>query len=199
MTNNKKPQFDKKRPLSWSAISSFEWDKEEWYRKYVLGIPQNETKEMRFGKQFAQSIEDGTAPQILLDRLSPVKEHPFNVTFAGIPMVGYADAFDTLTQKIIDEVKTGKKPWDQKRVDNHGQLDMYVLFNYLTNRVHPEDMTLRLHWLPTQEGGDFGISFTDPLEVHTFETRRTMQQILQFGQRIKATYAEMQAYAKAHE
>lgn len=193
-------KFDKNRPLSWSAISSFEYNPEQWYKKYVLGERDEETKEMIFGKVLANKLECGTCdiPE-LVKKLPFKKEHPFKVMFSGIPLIGYADDFDDKTFKELNEVKTGKKPWDQKRVDEHGQLTMYCLMNYITNKIKPEDVVCRLHWLPTKENGDFSISFVEPIVVHSFETKRTMLDIANFGIKIKRIVKEMEEYAEKHE
>lgn len=201
----RKPVFDKSRPLSWSAISSFEYDKEQWYRKYVLGKPDPENEEMIFGKQFALSCESRRplCPVRLLSKM----EHKFEVVFAGIKLVGYADTFDDVTFRSLGEYKTGVKEWDQRRVDEHGQITLYALFNYVTNKVRPEDVDFFLQWIPTrkvnQENGDFSgsdyrIEFVDPKDVRTFHTKRTMEDIVKFGARIRKIYKEMEAYAKDH-
>jgi len=196
---SKKRTFDKTRPLSWSAISSFEYDPEQWYRKYVLGKADAETAEMIFGKKIAQSIEDGTCiVPGLLKALQKKKEHQFKVMFGKIPLVGYADAFCDEHFKNLDEVKTGKRAWDQKRADEHGQIDMYLLMNYITNRVKPDDVECAIYWIPTRETGDFGIDFVHPITFHKFKTKRTMQQILNFGARINRIYKEMEMYAESH-
>lgn len=192
-----KYSFDLKRPQSWSSLSSFWWDKEEWFMRYILGVKSPETAELKFGAAFAKSIEDGSCdiPE-LMQHLTGRKEHPFKVMFGKIPLMGYADDFDPVTFKRLEEVKTGKKPWDQKRVDEHGQIDMYLLMNYISNKIKPEEVRCRLHWLPTEQNGDFSISLIRPIKVHTFETRRTMQQILNFGMKINRTYREMQEYVE---
>lgn len=188
------------RPLSWSAISSFEYSPEQWYDNYVLSKKNPESEEMKFGKAFANSIEDGTcANKELLDLLQKKKEHKFNVVFSGIPLIGFADAFCDKTFKILDEVKTGKKAWDQKRANEHGQLTMYALMNFITNKIRPEDTTFTLYWCPTQANGDFSISFVKPIKTHVFKTKRMMNDILQFGLRIKRVVKEMEEYCKKRE
>lgn len=195
-----KPRFKKERPLSWSQISSFEYDPEQWYRRYVLGIQDEPNAEMLFGKKVADSIEDGTCTiPTLLENLQKRKEYPFKVQFGEIQLVGYADAFCEETLRKLDEVKTGQKPWDQKRVDDHGQITMYCLLNYITHKVPPEEVDCTLHYIPTQKGGDFNISFVEPIVVQRFKTKRTMADILNFGSRIKRVYQEMEAYANSHD
>lgn len=187
----------KERDFSWSQLSSFEWSADQWYRNYFLGEREPETAEMKFGKKFAQSIEDGTCEvKELLTTLQDKKEHPFRVKFGNMTLIGYADAFCDKSFKKLDEVKTGKKAWTQKRADEHGQFDMYLLMNYITNKIRPEEVDCTLYWIPTQDNGDFSISFVQPIKVHPFKTKRTMADILTFGSRINNAVKEMEAYAK---
>jgi hypothetical protein len=180
-------------------ISCFEYDKEEWYRRYVLGQQTPPSKEMEFGNRFAKSIENGTCDYPgLLDALQPKKEQKFEVQLGKLRLKGFADAFDEVSFTVLDEVKTGKKPWDQKRVDAHDQITMYALMNLITNKVRPEDMTCSLYWCPTEERGDFSIQFVEPRAFKKFTTKRTTAQVLKFATYIQDIHREMQAYALAH-
>lgn len=186
----------KVRPFSWSQLSSFEYDPEQWYKNYFLGQRSDPSAEMEFGKVFAQSVEDGK-PIVDVPTQNAV-EYPFKVKYGKIILVGFADSFCTLTKKKLEEYKTGKRAWDQKRADGHGQIDMYLLMNYITHKVRPEEVECRIHWIPTQDNGDFSISFVKPVRVHSFPTKRTMQDILRFGQRINDTISLMEKYARQH-
>ena len=198
-----KPQMDKTRPLSWSAISSFEYDKEQWYKKYVLGEPQHETAELKFGKEFATSIEDGTCQYMHLFKVQSKVEKEFKCMFGKIPLIGFADSFCEITDRKLEEYKTGVKPWDQKRVDQHGQLTMYLLMHWIINKVRPEDVEVALTWFPTKrtEDGNFEvkIEFIEPVEPKRFITKRTMKEVLAFGMKINKIWREMQEYAENHE
>ena len=194
MPKTAKPQMDMNRPLSWSAISSFEYDKEQWYRTYVLGIKQS-SRELDFGSKIDQRIQDDPTFLPKLPRY-PLMQHEMRATLLGIPLIGKPDGLD-LDVCILADYKTGKKAWDQKRTDETGQLKMYLLLVWLTQQIPPERFTCLIHWLPTMEMGDFSIRLKGT-KVYTFETKITMQDILQFGVRIKKTYAAMQEYAKNH-
>ena len=192
-----KPQFDikvflEKRPLSWSAISSFMYDPEQWYKRYILNEPVEENIEMKFGKQFAKAIEDGKpmAPVTILKAV----EHKFQVVFHDIHMIGFADSFCTDTNRKLLEYKTAKQVWTQDKVDNHGQLTLYSLFNFITNKVKPEEMEIALECIQTIVHGDFTIELKKPIKVHHFKTQRSMMDILKFGQLILATVDQMEQY-----
>lgn len=191
--------FLKTRPLSWSAMSSFEYDPEQWFQAYPMGIKQPTSPEMAFGSVFGKSAEIGKplAPVTLLAKM----EHPFAFMFGKIPMIGYADTFDPVFKSHIGEYKTGVKEWTQKRVDEHGQITFYALGNYTLDKVRPEDCAFFLEWIPTKKvwaknGLSYGIAFRDtpPMPIH-FDTKRTMKDLLQFGQRINRTVKEMEIYA----
>lgn len=195
-----KPTFDKTRPLSWSAISSFLYDPEQWYRKYVLGEKEPPSKEMTFGSVVGKKLENDKTFLPVVERLSKM-EHAFKVKFGDIPLVGYADSFCDQTFRKLREYKTGKKEWTQKRADEHGQIDMYLLSNYIQHKIPPEEVDVEIVWMPTIERGDFSIEFVDNIEkkIKVFKTKRTMRDVLNFGMKINRIYKEMDEYAKNHQ
>jgi hypothetical protein len=119
-------------------------------------------------------------------------------TVEDIPLIGKADGlcFDTM---VLADYKTGKTPWTQKRTDETDQLTMYLLLIYELKKIKPENFKCKIHWLPTKETGSFEIAFRDnPVVPITFETSRTMVQVLKFGSFIKQTVKEMNEYVKNH-
>lgn len=204
MTKNEiKEKLDKwkARPLSWSQLSSFEYAPEQWYKRYFMSEEQYETEEMRFGKIIGEKL--ACDPDFLPDvpRLSKF-EHGFRVMFGEIPLVGYADSFCEQTKRKLFEFKTGVRAWDQKRADEHGQISMYLLMHYITEKIKPEEVECKLIWLPTErrEDGDFKVTikFVEPVIPRIFKTKRNMSDILNFGSRLRRGYAEMEKYALTH-
>ena len=205
MDKTRREQIEKwkNRDYSWSQHSSFKYDPEQWFRKYILGIESPKTAELEFGSTIGKKLE--TDPTFLpqIKRHSKM-EHEFKCKLGNITLVGYADSFCTITDKKLEEYKTGVKPWDQKRVDEHGQLTMYALMHYLITKTRPEDVEIKLWWMPTRrvENGDFTveIKFIEPIEenIKSFSTKRTMKDILNFGAEIKKVYRQMELYAIAH-
>lgn len=180
--------------LSWSSISSFEWDPEQWYQSYIKGIRQ-ESKELTFGSFVDKKLQDDPTFLPAVERY-PIMQHGMKIMFDGIPLIGFADGYEI--GKVLADYKTGKKAWTKKRADETGQLTFYALMLYLIDRIKPGEMLFKIIWLPTVESGDFSIQFRDdPVVPKVFETRRTMLDILQMGQRIKLTLAAMQSYAQA--
>ena len=190
------------RAVSWSQLSSFAWNKDDWYSKYVLGIEQPLSPELIFGKKFADSCEAGT-PLASVTLLSK-QEQPLEAVLDGIKLFGYADTIKEETMDETGEFKTGAKPWDQARVDTHGQITMYALMNFLQNKVLPQNAKFWLEWVPTKKvhrdngdfsGYDYDIEFaSDPPTVQHFDTKRTMKDILAFASYIKATRKEMEEF-----
>jgi len=184
--------YNEKRPLSWSALSSFEYRPSDWYKRYVLKESTPPSIEMVFGKKVGEKLADD--PDFLphIPRL-PVFEQRLSTIFDGIPLVGYIDSFDFDNKKLL-EYKTGRNIWDKVRADKHGQIDAYLLMLYLEYQIRPEEMECAVVWMPTHIK-DGKVTFVDKKRAHVFPTKRTMRQMLAFGQRIKDTWDHMEDYA----
>jgi hypothetical protein len=167
---------------------------------------------MVWGKKFASAIEQAklkhptdTILKIKMGKQTiPVHtyskvEHPFKVVFNGIPLVGYADTFCDETKRKIRDYKTSKVKWDQAKCDEHPQATMYVLMNYISHKIPPEEVEFVFDVYKTREHGDFTVSFAEPIVPTSYTTRRTMTDILRFGQRINKTVEDMITYANSRE
>ena len=185
----------KDRPLSWSAISSFEYDKEQWARKYLDNIKEPPNPAMLFGHLVGQAIalKHPQAPRV---PHGTCFEYKMEASIGDIPMIGYLDSFEP-SVPIMFEYKThGVNGWDQKRVDEHGQLTMYALFLYLQDKIHPKDLLIRLSAIPVRSQNDFSMEVDNTKPVLTFETKRTMKDILKFSAYIKEVVKKMEEYEK---
>lgn len=224
--------FNTDRPMSWSAISSFEWNPKQWHDKYVIhgkclrddpekGIcamcvvagfadPEcpvvKKTIELVFGSMVDKKIQDDPTylPHVVR---YPILQHEMSMTFENIPMIGFADTYreewsegpyDFHESPALRDYKTGRKPWTQKRADETGQLTLYAFFLYKMEKIRPEDVEFYIDWLPTHIK-DGQIEFLNEGEVVTFRTKRTMQDVLEFGSRIKRTWALMEEFATRYE
>lgn len=183
------------RPYSWSQHSSFEYDPWQWYCRYILGHDMEETPELKFGKKFADAVEWGTPMAPLT--VYKFTEHCVKAVYDKFEVLGYLDSYDK--ENKLAEYKTGKKKWDQKRVDQHGQLTFYAFLLWLRDKKKPEDLEMILQWVPTCYRADFSYGFTDPAVVHTFETRRTMSDVLKMAGEIKTRRKAMEAYVAARK
>jgi hypothetical protein len=212
-------QWNSKYPISWSSIALFtgvyagqykskEQCKEEWYKKYVLLEPipftPREKARMKLGTDVGKRLEVDPSYLPQVPRLGK-DEYKFLVKLnKDITLTGYADTFNHITYKELGERKTGAN-WTQKLVDEHGQITLYCLLNFIQNKIKPEDTEIHLCWLPTEEieHSDFHYEFklVDNIEAHIqiFKTKRTMQDILKFAGEIKKTYAEMSDYVSNYK
>ena len=184
------------RPLSWSSISSWNFDKtrKKWAEKYLEGIYET-SKEMDYGKVIDLRIQEDPTFLPHLPRYEKM-QYKMLVRMGGIDLIGLPDGVDLTTeQKKLSDYKTGKNKWDQKRAQDTGQLLFYLLLLYITHKIKPEEFDCYIHWLPTKETGDFKIELIKEDDIRTFKVKHTMQDILKFAKFIKQTYKEMCDYA----
>jgi hypothetical protein len=189
------------RPFSWSQFSSFrDYDKEEWYNNYILGVKAPPNARMTFGSLVGKRIEKDLSYIPQLPR--HIMEYEMTATLkdahGDFSLVGYADSYNPET-KELDEFKTGGvSSWNKKKVESHDQLTFYALLLYLRNEAKPEDLTIRLHHMLTEEKGDFSIGFAKPFTLTTYTTRRTTRKVLMFASEILRLREEMEQYILAH-
>ncbi len=184
--------------LSHSARLLWEGSKEKYRTKYYFGEEGFQgTKEMKYGKRFAEAMEKGEDDDILIDAartLIPKDEKiefEIRVKFSGIIFLGRLDSFDPKT-KTFKEYKTGRNKWTQAKVDNDEQITAYFMLVYLKYKKIPK--YAELIWLETEEtNGE--IKFTGT--ITTFRTTRTLTQILRMANKfLKAAIEISQDYRK---
>lgn len=182
------------RPMSWSQISSWEWGSYQWFEKYILDKPIEETVALKFGKEFATAVEHNkhTVPLTVYKK----NEYEIRGTYDGIPYVGILDSWNPETKELA-EYKTGVKKWDAKRVSGHRQLTFYAMLLYLFEGIKPEEVKMILQHVPTEVKSDFTYNFVDENKVLTFETSRTMLDVLELMKDIKVARVMMEKYARS--
>ena len=192
----------KSKPLSWSAIASWQFNKEQWARKYLHGIIEEGNAKMNYGKEIGEKLATDPAylPEVL--RYNTF-EHYLSGQVSGIPIHGYLDSFDSITHSF-NEYKTSSNlnRWNQKSANEHGQLDFYYLLIYLNYKKKPEEINCHLCYIPVQETVDFTTEpFTTKMEVtpgakvQVFPVKKSMKDILSFAKYLKETYQAMERYA----
>lgn len=157
----KKPIVLPKDYFSWSQLNLWEKSKNEYIKRYFEGKKGFTTKEMFYGSKIGKALEtqnffdlsqNEQSAVVQIDRADAYEKKIIlskEVTGLGVDLLMYIDAvFDS---GGIDEYKTGKKAWDQKRVDEHGQLDFYAYGYYLETKTIPE---VNLHWIETENVKD---------------------------------------------
>jgi len=184
-----KKEFPYDRPLSWSQISSFHYNPRQWYSKYVLGEEQPTSLEMEFGKNFGEKLATDSTFRPDIER-ALIFEQELRTKLDDMELLGFLDGFDP-DKKVILEYKTSrnKKRWTDKSVQTHGQLDFYSFLVYQNYKIKPEDLTIKLIYIPTHiNDGQIELSGE---EVKSFEVKKTMVDILVFANFIKETRKKM--------
>jgi len=185
--------FSKKRPLSWSAISSFHYNREEWFNRYILNQKQQENASMYAGKAIGNKIESDPTYLPEVPRL-PVFEKKMLGVLDKVPLIGYLDSYCPDTH-AFNEYKTSKNKdrWTHKTAHDHGQLDMYTFLIWLNTKTKPEDIKINLVYIPVEETDDFSIVVSkEPIVI--LPVKKTMVDIIKFASHIKHTYKAMGEY-----
>lgn len=185
-----------KRPLSWSQLASWEYDHHEWYQTYIKNKPKGKSTAMTTGNIIGDSI--GT-PKSLVPALQPpgVKEYALKANLGDIHMVGFADHFCPDTLELNEnKTSTNRNKWNQRSVNNHGQLTMYALMLALRNDINPEQVVMYLNYIPVIEGPDMRHYLPDPVEHYRYPTVRTTGDIEAFAVYVLDTVADMEAYTQ---
>lgn len=188
----------KSRPLSWSSISSWEFNREQWARKYLENIYEPDTEELIFGKEIDERIQKDPTFLPNMPRFEEM-QYKMKVNMCGIELVGIPDGVNFKKNKQLADFKTGKKEWNKKRAQETGQLLFYLLLIYITHKIRPEEFDCFIYWLPTklEESGNFErkISLVDENDFKPFKVKHTLVEVLNFGSYLKKTYEEMSKYA----
>ncbi|PZM86409.1 hypothetical protein DLH72_01005 [Candidatus Gracilibacteria bacterium] len=115
-------------------------------------------------------------------------ENKFQDFVEGVCVLGYSDNCSA-DWKGLKEFKTGKTAWDEKRVDEHGQLDLYCLLTYLKKGYFPED--IELIWFPTSENEAGEIILTGEIKKFKFDIEKNRERILSWKEKIPKIFDEI--------
>ncbi len=141
--------------LSHTQKDCWKKSKKDYRKRYYEGTPFYITPEIEFGKQVGAQYEalHGDVPVTLMHPIigsiprGTYPEYELRCEVRSIPVLGYIDSFDETCSRVI-ELKTGKTPWTQSRVDRHEQLKMY---SSALRVMHGEyNPYVTLVWLPTR-------------------------------------------------
>lgn len=188
--------------LSYSAISTFLTNPNDFRKRYYENKQLPVTPELLFGKKIGEMLERGDESLAHITH-GDVAEKELRFEVDGITILGYIDSFRT-EDKYIYEFKTGKTPWTQGRVDKHLQLDIYSLgVETLEGSVNDECMLI---WMETERvnkpvggrvvhGQEYDIQFTGKVRefvrVITKEDReRAYDTIIKVAQDISEDYTD---------
>jgi hypothetical protein len=164
-------KYNLPRPhFSWSQLHTIETSEKKYIDHYIKGKKSFTTKEMEYGKQFADSedMDEDKQTEVLLE-----------LVYEGVKNISYLDELDGET---VIEKKTGKTPWNQERVDKHGQLDFYAwMYFEIYGKIPP----VKLVWIETQEVDG---KITPTGNIHYFDRTITPEDISNIKQRVLNAY-----------
>jgi len=136
--------------ISWSQINVWMSNPERFRREYFENAGKLDTKFLQFGKGIAKLIESGKHKELLPELVVyELPEFEIRTLISGIPILSYLDSYDPKLN-VFREVKTGKIPWTQSKVQKHDQLTFYATALKSSTGKMPEYCDL--DWLETKEG-----------------------------------------------
>lgn len=198
-----------KSHFSYSQLNLWEQSKTQYIQRYFKNEPYHETPELKFGKEFAKRLETSDVfgcEEKLSQALTATQKHLFKTReqkltneLQKIPLLSFLDSSKEDLSEIV-EIKTGKKAWDQARVNQHAQLDFYALQAKLTTGKLPEK--IKLIWVETKNAGQQTAGWYEIVptgRVAVFERQVTESElktlelrIIQVVQEISAAYTSFQ-------
>lgn len=185
--------------LSWSQIDLWNRSQRAYMDRYFYGADGFVNDAMIYGKKFAEALETGETDGDEIMKLAtiaipryPIAEYRLQAILetegGDIPLLGYLDTSYDPPSEGMREYKTGKVPWTQKKVDKHGQLTLYALMVYLNEKKLPK--SIHLDWLETENlNGEISVTG----RIVSFETSRSIGEILEMATIIKRTAAQISA------
>ena len=187
----------KKRPLSWSSLSSFEYDKIKWAKKYIDGEEEPPTKEMLFGNTVGGRISSDPLFLPEVPRYE-IFEKKLIGKIGDIKLIGFLDSFQKDPMAILEyKTSSSEKRWNQSSAEEHRQILFYLGLLWLNYGVQPELIKCDLVYIPVEEKGDFSMGLAKK-SVQIFNIKHTTMEVLNFLNYVKKVHAEMIKYAEEY-
>jgi alpha-galactosidase/6-phospho-beta-glucosidase family protein len=126
-------------------------NKARYRKEYFENGDKLNTPYLAFGKDIAELVESGNYKELLPDLVVYDKpEFEIRCEIAGVPVLSFLDSYDSENNVFI-ELKTGKIPWTQSRVQKHEQLPFYA--TALKWRIGKIPEYCDLTWIETKDVG----------------------------------------------
>lgn len=182
------------KPLSWSCLASWEFSKDQWTRKYLLGIVDPPNPQAKFGNQVGERLAQDPSYLPAVERYDTF-EPKLTGSIDGIPTVGYFDSLDLKTCNFYEYKTSGvKDKWTHKTANSHGQILFYLILIYQNFKKLPENIKIKLFYIPVISDGDFNLMVDEP-GIKGFNVKHTTPEMIKFGKWVTKTYEEMKKYA----
>ena len=212
--------------LSWSQYSLWKTSKRQYYKKYSLGEESKTNKFFTKGKELGSYLQmlnenvDNVDSKILAESISSdpmlfkigqivptldIMEDKLETEISGVKTISFVDSANIENTEFL-EYKTGKvdpkgnDPWNQDKVENHGQMLFYALSYYIKSGREsvPKGM---LVWIETieedvvDELGNFShtiLKFTGRVEM--FLREFLVAELVDFEKDLLKTVKEIEDY-----
>lgn len=180
------------RDYSWSQHSSYAYSQDQWFNSYILNI-RDSSPAMEFGNFVGGKLASDPRYLPQVPRQSHM-EYEIRPKLGKLKLVGFLDSYDPWN-KMMEEYKTSanENKWNTDSTHAHGQLTYYCMLLMLKDKIKPEDVKIRLHYIPVATDSFFEMYVCG--EPQTFITTRTTKQVYHLMVEIKKRRAEMEKYA----
>ena len=183
--------------ISYSSISAFCYDRENWFKRYFLKEKIKETEIIKLGQKIDSDYKKNKIEIPKLKFENKNKEIQFDLPYLNLygekvplKITGFLDGFEEINETKIKamEMKTRlstSRKWDQARVDKHKQITLYSLGLYLQDKIEPENQ----EW--------FFIEYVEKNKIpNILKTKRTKKECLEYAVDIISIHKQMISYLK---
>lgn len=181
--------------LSFSSMVKFEKSPEDWANHYLYNVEQYTNKNMEFGSEMAQGLENDTATgnpmlDLMMAKLPKFElmDKPLEADLKnGKEVIHLLAKPDTCKAdySAFKEYKTSVRKWTQKMADESGQVTFYATTIWLKTGKIPQDIEL----VDIQTAYDDDGKLYPTGDMWRFPTKRTMTDIIKMTKRMRATWA----------
>lgn len=171
----------------------------KWRRVYILDEKLRANSGMVFGRQMADSLENGEMTgdpvlDLMIEKLpkfeimdKPVEAVLKTAEGKKIRLLAKPDTMKA-DGTAFKEYKTGQEPWTQKKVDGSGQIDFYATTLYLKNGFIPTDVELVQVLTAKQGNGSLDVKIGATGDILRFKRVVTTAQVLKMMVRMKRAW-----------
>ena len=173
-------EYDNEDLVVEECMKNFDWEIIEDKRKE--GILRTSFKNISQNTKFIEKLQE-----LEFDLFSEF-ENKFQDFIDWVCTLWYSDNCSS-DWKGLKEFKTWKWVWDEKRVDEHWQLDLYCLLTFLKKWYFPEN--IELIWFPTSENESGEIILTWEIKRFNFNVEKNKERILAWKEKIPKIFTEI--------
>jgi len=121
--------------VSYSQLSLFKKDKQEYFERYIVGKPFEGNEWTDFGSKVGEALENDNFEGFSADETGILKkvtrldqfEKPTKLKYEGFYVMGFIDSMKEDFTRIIDYKTGGKKKEFQYSEEDYSQLALYAL------------------------------------------------------------------------